>query len=95
MESMTPRYIFPKRTAIEIIYEILKLRGRHKTYIMGHTSLTFHQTIRYLGLLKTQGLINITKDVRGHELFTATTKGDELVGYLDIVFNMLTEAANG
>ena len=87
---MTPRYIFPKRTAIEIIYEILKLRGRHKTYIMGHTSLTFHQTIRYLGLLKKQGLISVTQDAKGHDIFTATVKGDDLMEYLDIVFNMLT-----
>jgi len=79
-----------KRTSMEIIHEILKLKGRKKTDIMYRTALTYPQTIRYLELLKSKGLISVKQDAKGHDVFEATEKGRQVLEHLSVVISALT-----
>jgi len=78
------------RTSMEIIHEILKLKGRKKTDIMYRAALTYPQTIRFLELLKTKGLISVKQDAKGDDVFEATEKGRQLLEHLSAVIGALS-----
>ncbi len=68
--------LFNNRSRIEIMASILKKarKGTKKTHIMNHCNLSFRQLQRYLGAMRTRGLLKREND-GSHTLFEITRKG--------------------
>lgn len=84
---MTKLLVNGRRSAIEIIYEMLMVcrAGANKTAVMYRSNLSHDQLVRYLGFLETQGLIHRNDQGR----YLLTQQGDETLKQIEAVIRVL------
>ena len=80
-----------RRSDIEIIGEILRLGKAGKTEIMYNAELSYYQLQKYLTFLTERGLLERVNHQRKIQ-YQPTSKGKELLGYINSALAMLGEA---
>ena len=78
-----------RRSDIEIIGEILRLGRAGKTEIMYNAELSYAQLQKYLGFLTEHGLLERVNHNQRKTEYQPTSKGRELLGYIDRALAML------
>jgi predicted transcriptional regulator len=80
-----------RRSSIEVIADILRLRQAGKTEIMYSTNMSYYQLRKYLDLLMEHGLMDRVDSGNSIGTYRTTRKGLRLVKRTDDVLAMLSQ----
>jgi predicted transcriptional regulator len=78
-----------RRSDIEIMGDILRLRNAGRTQIMYNADLNYYQLQKYLSFLTERGFMEKLPINDSHYHYNSTPKGETLLGHIDKVMELL------